>query len=467
MDVVKTNIERIGGTVDLQSAPGKGTTVKVKIPLTLAIVPALIVTSGGERFAIPQVALTELVSIDARQSKGGIETVQGAPVYRLRGRLLPLVYLNRELGQAETEKAEAGEEHKHNSLDFATARLKHLQWVGRLRQVLDGRATITLEEAGSHERCALGTWLYGSGMKDYGHLKEMKLLESAHKRFHGLVREVVSHKLNGDVANADREFAQVGPASQAIVEFLLVAERKLQEHATVNLVVLHAEDRQFGLVVDEINDTEEIVVKPLRKQLKSVKVFAGATIMGDGRIALILDVLGLAQRAHVIGETRDGASRQDASALQNRETRQTLLLFQTGADGRMAIPLSSVARLEKFQRSSLERCGRQEVVQYRGHILPLVRVAEVVECGSESGSAQADARAPLQVIVYTEQDRSVGLVVDHILDIVEENLVVERPGRRSGVLGSALIQQRVTELLDVEGVVRAVEPGFFEKAAGA
>jgi chemotaxis protein histidine kinase CheA len=470
MDVVKTNIERIGGTVDVQSATGKGTTVKVKIPLTLAIVPALIVTSGGDRFAIPQVALTELVSIDARQSKGGIETVQGAPVYRLRGRLLPLVYLNRELGQAETGNAGASPERKHNTLDFAQARLKHLQWVGRLQQVLDGRTTITLEEAGSHERCALGTWLYGSGMKNYGGLKEMKLLESAHKHFHGLVREVVAHKLKGDTGGADREFAQVGPASQAIVELLLVAERKLQERTNVNIVVLHAEGRQFGLVVDDINDTEEIVVKPLRKQLKSVKVFAGATIMGDGRIALILDVLGLAQRAHVIGEARDAASQQEASAQQVRETRQTLLLFQTGADGRMAIPLSSVARLEEFQRGAIERSGRQEVVQYRGHILPLIHVAEVVECGSQAGSgaaAETGAHGPLQVIVYTEQARSIGLVVDHILDVVEENLVVERPGRRSGVLGSALIQQRVTDLLDVEGVVRAVEPGFFEKGAGA
>lgn len=345
MDVVKTNIERIGGTVDLQSVPGKGTTVKVKIPLTLAIVPALIVTNGGDRFAIPQVALTELVSVDASQSKGGIETVHGAPVYRLRGRLLPLVDLNQELRLPEKKK--------------------------------DGGA--------------------------------------------------------------------------------------------VSIVVLHAEDRQFGLVVDEINDTEEIVVKPLRKQLKSVKVFAGASIMGDGRVALILDVLGLAQRAHVIGEVRDAALKQDAAVQQVRDTRQTLLLFQAGADGRMAIPLSSVARLEEFKRSAIERSGRQEVVQYRGHILPLIRVAEVVECGGgagSSGAAETEAEAPLQVVVYTEQARSVGLVVDKILDIVEENLVVERPGRRAGVLGSALIQQRVTDLLDVEGVVRAVQPDSYEQAGG-
>jgi two-component system chemotaxis sensor kinase CheA len=212
-------------------------------------------------------------------------------------------------------------------------------------------------------------------------------------------------------------------------------------------------------------------VKPLHKQLKSVKVFSGATIMGDGRVALILDVLGLAQRANVIDEARAPAeSKQDASAQPSLDRRQTLLLFQLGAGGRMAIPLSSVARLEEFNRSSIERSGRQEVVQYRGRILPLVRVAEVVESGAETAFEKvsvSDAQAPLQVIVYTRAAQSVGLVVDHILDIVEETLVVERPGRRSGVLGSALIQQRVTDLLDVEGVVRAVEPGFFEQASGA
>ncbi len=344
MDVVKTNIERIGGTVDVQSVTGKGTTVKVKIPLTLAIVPALIVTSGGDRFAIPQVALTELVSIDSSQAKGGVETVQGAPVYRLRGRLLPLVDLNRELHLSERENS-----------------------------------------------CG-----------------------------------------------------------------------------AVSIVVLHAEDREFGLVVDEINDTEEIVVKPLRKQLKSVKVFAGASIMGDGRVALILDVLGLAQRANVIGESRDAALRQDTGVQQGGDARQTLLLFQSGGDGRMAIPLSSVARLEEFKRNAVERSGRQEVVQYRGHILPLIRVADVVECGSGVGHEdRAVGDSPLQVVVYTEKARSVGLVVDSIVDIVEENVVVERAGARAGVLGSALIQQRVTDLLDVKGVVQAFDPQFYEQRAGA
>src|SRR5271166_320875 len=183
MDVVKTNVENIGGNVDVQSTPGQGTTVRVKIPLTLAIVPALIVTCGGDRYAIPQVSLLELVRLGAEEVGKGIELVHGAPVYRLRGRLLPLVYLNREL------------------------------------------------------------------------------------------------KLTADARPAARG------------------------DGAVNIVVLQADERQFGLVVDQINDTEEIVVKPLRKQLKTVKIFAGSSIMGDGKVALILDVLGLAQFANVVTET--------------------------------------------------------------------------------------------------------------------------------------------------------------------
>ena len=177
MDVVKTNIEKIGGAVDIQSQPGRGTTIKIKIPLTLAIIPALVVSSGGDRYAIPQVSLLELVRLEGAQARQGIEQLHSAPVYRLRGQLLPLVYLNRELGLSEVP-------------DAAT-----------------------------------------------------------------------------------------------------------QDDGIVNIVVLRADDRQFGLVVDAINDTEEIVVKPLGKQFKGVSIFAGATIMGDGNVALILDVLGVAQSA--------------------------------------------------------------------------------------------------------------------------------------------------------------------------
>ncbi|HLN26730.1 MAG TPA: chemotaxis protein CheA [Gemmataceae bacterium] len=338
MDVVKTNIEKIGGTVDLQSQPGKGTTLKIKIPLTLAIIPALIVTSSGDRFAIPQVSLLELVRLEGELARKGIERIHGAPVYRLRGNLLPLVYLNHELGNEGTANSAAND--------------------------------------------------------------------------------------------------------------------------TINIVVLRADDRQFGLVVEGINDTEEIVVKPLGKLLKGIPVFAGATIMGDGRVALILDVLGIAQQSGVVSGVRDRtlADLAERSTDQKSDS-QTLLLLGVGKDRRAAIPLSMVARLEEIPNSDIEMADSQEVVQYRGQILPLIRLSGVL--AAEGSDNHGDL---MQVVVYSDHGRSVGLVVDRILDIVETSLEVQRATRREGIIASAVIQQRVTDLLDVHGIIRGVDPSFFEAA---
>ena len=143
--------------------------------------------------------------------------------------------------------------------------------------------------------------------------------------------------------------------------------------------MLQADDRQFGLIVDAIHDTEEIVVKPLQKQLKGISVFSGATIMGDGKVALILDVLGLAQKANVVSGARERAlSEKPAGAAEETADRQTVLLFATRNGGRMAIPLSKVARLEEFPRTALERVGPQDVVQYRDEILPLFHVSRIL-----------------------------------------------------------------------------------------
>ena len=322
MDVVRTNVEKIGGTVDIESRPGRGTTIKMKIPLTLAIIPALTVTVGGDRYAIPQVSLLELVRLEGEQAQRGIEQIHGAPVYRLRGNLLPLVYLSRQL-QVESVRADDG---------------------------------------------------------------------------------------------------------------------------VINIVVLQADDRQFGLVVDAIHDTEEIVVKPLQKQLKGISAFSGATIMGDGKVALILDVLGLAQKAHVISGVRERAlSEKAAGAAEPAGDRQTVLLFVTRDGGRMAIPLSLVARLEEFPRSALERAGTQDVVQYRDEILPLIDVSRVLRRrrrDSSNGRAVARRKAArprqagddetVQVVVYSGEGRHVGLVVGRILDIVEETLVSRSPVQPAG-----------------------------------
>ncbi len=336
MDVVKTNIEKIGGTVDIQSQPGRGSTLKIKIPLTLAIIPALIITNGNNRFAIPQVSLLELVRLEGEQVHRGIAMIHGAPVYRLRGRLLPLVYLDRVLKVAS------------------------------------------------------------------------KSVES--------------------------------------------------EQDVLNIVILQADDRQFGLVVEKINDTEEIVVKPLSKQLKGIPVFAGSTIMGNGRVALILDVLGIAQQSGVVSEVRDRAlSDLSAKSQERDQDTKTLLLIGMGTDRRLAIPLSQVARLEEIATSTVEKADEQRVVQYRGQILPLISISEVLGRPSDP----AAGAETMQVVVYTEEGRSVGLVVDRILDIVEATVKVQQAGRRAGVLGSAVIQQRVTDLLDVHGIIQAASPDFF------
>ena len=334
MDVVKTNIERANGSVDLHSAPGEGTTVKIKLPLTLAIVPALIVQTVGKRFAIPQVSLIELVRLEAENARSGIELVHGAPVYRLRGRLLPLVYLNRELGLT---------------------------------------------------------------------------------------------------ANSENE----GSTDDA-----------------VNIVVLQAEDRQFGLVVDGINDTEEIVVKPLSKHLKGLKAYAGATIMGDGKVALILDVLGLAQSASIVSQARDHSVSEKASEIQQQSSeKHTFLLFAGQGDSRMALALDSLARLEEFPASQIEKSGSQWVAQYRGQILPLVRVNIALEERREKLRQMKIQPFPdsdtVQVLVLNHEGRAFGLVVDKIIDIVEDSAEVKSAAIRAGVLHSVVISERVTELLDI------------------
>ncbi|MGA7905968.1 MAG: chemotaxis protein CheW, partial [Candidatus Sulfotelmatobacter sp.] len=352
MDVVKTNVEKIGGMVDITSRVGHGTTVRVKIPLTLAIIPALVVTCRGERFAIPQVGLTELVRLEADEVAKGIEMVHGVPVHRLRGRLLPLVYLSREL----------------------------------------------------------------------------QLLEEG-----------------GKPANQDE---------------------------AVNIVVLQANDRQFGLVVDEINDTEEIVVKPLRKQLKALKTFAGSTIMGDGKVALILDVMGLAQRASVVTQLQEHAiGEKSAASRELAAEKRRYLLFAGPGGSRMAMALDTLARLEELPASNVEKAGTQWVAQYRGQILPLINLEFALEERRRSRQNAKllanDSAAPLQVLVCDHEGHTVGLVVEQILDIVENTAEVKYAASRPGVLYSTVIDERVTELIDVPTVLRAAGFGSSQTAPNA
>lgn len=327
MDVVRTNIERIGGTVDVQTERGVGTTFRVKIPLTLAIVPALIVSSGGDRYAIPQLSLIELVRLEGEQARTGIELIHGVPVYRLRGQLLPIVDLATELARQRRD---------------------------------DGRDVI-------------------------------------------------------------------------------------------NIVVLHADGQQFGLVVEDIHDTQEIVVKPLGSHLKDASLFAGATIMGDGRVSLILDVLGIAQRARVVSETRErsGVSEEAAEDASVSE-RRTLLLVSVGEDRRAAIALSEVERLEEFPADAIEWAGGREVVQYRGDILPLLRLGDALGVGGHE-----EATENLDVVVFSGDSATVGLIVGRVLDIVEQDVQLNEDRAHAGLLGSTVIHERVTDVIDANAIVDA------------
>jgi two-component system chemotaxis sensor kinase CheA len=210
-----------------------------------------------------------------------------------------------------------------------------------------------------------------------------------------------------------------------------------------------------------VHDTEEIVVKPLGKHLKGTPVFAGATIMGDGRVALILDILGLAKHTRVLAEGHERARLEaPPTAVGAHDDRQTLLVFATPDDGRMALPLSRVARLEEFPRGVVERVGRELLVQYRGEIMPVIDLnAMLVERRATPRVNQIAADSPLiQVVVFSHHGAHVGLIVDQILDIVEDSLANPRPPGRPGVLGTVVIAGRVTELLDVEAVLRRAQP---------
>jgi two-component system chemotaxis sensor kinase CheA len=231
-----------------------------------------------------------------------------------------------------------------------------------------------------------------------------------------------------------------------------------------NIVVLQANDHLFGLVVDEINDSEEIVVKPLGKQLRALKIFAGATIMGDGKVALILDVVGLAQNAGILSEASDRALEEKSAEMLAKEEdgrgqKQTFLLFSGPDDGRMALPLSLVARLEEFSAKDVEKSGGEWVIQYRGKILPLIRLEVVLEERRTRRRHGNKAIEPssLQVLVCHDENRTIGIIVEQILDIVEDRAEVKSPSTREGVQCAVVINDRVTELIDIPAIQRIAE----------
>jgi two-component system chemotaxis sensor kinase CheA len=249
----------------------------------------------------------------------------------------------------------------------------------------------------------------------------------------------------------------------------LQLESNRQKGDDLNIVVLQADERPFGLVVDAIRDTEEIVVKPLQKQLKGIPAFAGAAIMGDGRIALVLDIVGLAQRANVISGARGRAlGEQGSSAAATEIESHSIVLFAPTAGGRMAVPLAHVARLEEFPRSRLEPLGERLVVQYRGEILPLIDVSSELAAISGRNSSSSNSASALAdvvpVIVYDAGDERIGLIVSAILDIVNDPLTVRAGANRAGVLFTAVVHDQVTEFVDVAALIEFTRQHLLQAA---
>jgi two-component system chemotaxis sensor kinase CheA len=226
----------------------------------------------------------------------------------------------------------------------------------------------------------------------------------------------------------------------------------------VFLAVVQADGRRFGMVVDRVLNTEEIVVKPLSSRLKGAGVYAGATILGDGRVALILDVQALARRTQLAAEAV-AAVEAETDAKATAEVVDTVrLLVASVGDRRVAVPLDSVTRLEDFPLSAVEHVGHREVVQYRGEIMPLVRLGRLL------GNYDETQGESLPVVVYSENGRSVALAVDRIVDIIDGNVDARSDLDDSGLIGSAVIQKKVTEMLDVRQAILAADPRFFESA---
>ncbi|MFM8284450.1 MAG: chemotaxis protein CheA [Planctomycetaceae bacterium] len=332
MDVVRTNIEAIGGTVELDSRPGRGTTVRVRIPLTLAIMPALIVTAGGQRFAIPQPAVRELIALGSSRSAAVVEGLEGAPVMRVRERLLPLVFLRGLLG-------------------------------------IDGAAE-------------------------------------------------------------GRAIPSGGPRG--------------------TVIVLRVDSQEFGLVVDGVARAEDIVVKPIARMLVALGVYAGATVLGDGDVVLIMDPRGVAEAAGIPARQTEEAPVVAAPPA----ARPRYLICETGRGRRMALPLEDVQRLETFAADRLEEAAGRIVAHREGQLLALADIDAIVQ-----GSAEPIAGAVTAVILPVSRGE-VGVRVRRILEVVEPDAPLDPSINAPGLLGTVVVDGRAVEVVDLRGASAAPAPRF-------
>ncbi|MDA7948712.1 MAG: chemotaxis protein CheW [Hyphomicrobiaceae bacterium] len=374
MDVVRTNIELIGGTVDVKSESGVGSTFIIKIPLTLAIVSALIVESSGQRFAIPQLSVVELVRTH-NNADHRIEMINDTPVLRLRNKLLPLITLSKLL-----------------DLQMAEDALPDAEDMPVIEQVTEPE-TPTEDKADASEPEA--------GTEDGEETK----------------------------GNSDED--------------------------NLFVVVIQVGAQLFGIVVDSVFDTEEIVVKPMSSMLRDITLFSGNTILGDGSVIMIIDPNGIAQAvASESSSSTETAEEEEAAQQLSTDDTTTVLLFRAVSEEPKAVPLSLVTRLEELQVSDIERANGRDLVQYRGVLMPLVYFDE---------EAQRKEEGELPVLVFSDQDRSMGLVVDEIVDIVEDKLKIELKSESPGMIGSAVIKEKATEFVDIGYFIEQAYDDWMER----
>lgn len=379
LDTVKTDLEKVGGVIDVNTHPDRGTQVRIKLPLTLSIIPSQIVRLGEERFAVPQVNLNELLRIPADQIKHMIETVGGAEVIRLRGELLPVIDLAGALG------IERSFVHPTDGQRYPERRLS----------IADRRS------------------------------KNHSIPETSYE---GMERREDN-------------------------------DRRRHPDSALNIAVVSTGKIKYGLVVDAMNDSEEIVVKTLGKHLKGCRGFAGATIMGDGKVALILDVASIGEMAALRASNKAEAVVDDkATHLAKNAESQSYLFFSNSQKERLAVPLNTVARIEKVGADAIETVGGSRVLTYRGGSLPLIALEDAI-CIDP-----LPEKDHYQVICFNVDGREVGLLAAPPVDAADVAVDLDTQTlKQSGVMGSAVLMDQTTLILDIQQVVKNARPEFFHE----
>jgi two-component system, chemotaxis family, sensor kinase CheA len=387
MDVVKTNLDKLGGSIEIKSMVDKGSTISIKLPLTLAIIPCQIVRTGKERYAIPQANLEELLRIPAAQVKKRVEKVGGAPVVRLRGNLLPLIKLSDILG---IEGIYEDNKTREERLD-------------RRKNIADRRS------------------------------------------------------IHSPLVNSDTQELNDGELPSKDQKYRGGSERRYAAASTLNIVVVSTGAMKYGLIVDQLRDSEEIVIKPLGCHLQQCKGYAGATIMGDGQISLILDVGNLAKMAGLTSfdETDRGiaVATAEKDSIHNRKNQQALFTFRSSHQENFAIPLNQVERIEKVKSVDVELMGGKRVMQYRGGSLPLISVDEVATV--QPLADQED----LLVIVFNIREHPIGLLATGPVDAVDLSVDIDEITlKQQGIKGSIIIKGQTTMMIDIVELVEVVRP---------